>query len=127
MSGQEDFFPIEIPCSYIHGHSCMEFRDEFLAVRPANMHWYAYDVIIKGPTSIVFVVYNMRDNLRGGVGDEIARLKSECSEAKTKLWIEAHAFNLALKKLDAFILAIKYKLVKVQAQITLAKVYRRRK
>lgn len=61
------------------------------------------------------------------MGDEIARLKSECSEAKTKLWIEAHAFNLALKKLDAFILAIKYRVVNIQARLTLAKVYRRRK
>lgn len=105
----------------------MEFRDEFLAVKPARMHWYAYDVLIKSPTSIVFVVYNMRDNFKGGVGDEIARLKSECSEAKTKPWIETHAFNLALRKLDAFILAIKYKVAKVQARIMLAKVYRRRK
>lgn len=71
-----DFFPFTLRAQETlnYTYSPHAFREAFLSAKPEGMSWYAYDVIVRSPTKITFVVYDMRDMTYGGIGGEIGRV-----------------------------------------------------
>jgi hypothetical protein len=92
----KEFYPFKIAC-YDTGHfvqSPYEFRKPFLANKPEGHVWYGYDVIVKSPTEVEFVTYDMRDSY-GGLGRENGRFEATVDEAVTKEAIERRLNALA--------------------------------
>lgn len=83
----EPFFPFsEWPHesgSYVE--SPREFKDIFLAKRKElrpDTGWYAYSVEILSPTLVTLHVFDMRDNVYGGVGDRIYTIENVTVDRK---------------------------------------------
>lgn len=93
-----EFFPFTIPCRDDHTYVryATEFQNLFLAHRPEKMSWYAYDVVIKSPTTVGFVVYTMRDSARGGIGGKVGEFEiGGVDPDLTKNAIIKQAYDLA--------------------------------
>lgn len=77
------------------------YREAFLAAfkpvrdQDRRASYYAYDVIIHSRTSVEFVVYDMRDNLCGGIGDETHRLKAKVKASLTREDVEDAIYRAA--------------------------------
>lgn len=95
MSGT--IFPFAIRCSE-DGHSDYRFRTAFMAAKPKDLVWFAYDVIVHSPVHIEFEVYGMLDNVRGGVGDKIASLPAKVNPSVTEDVIEKRIKAKALER-----------------------------
>lgn len=67
-------FPFTVGAIETPGYtsSPYDFRKAFSANKPEGVVWYAYDVVVKSPTLVEFVVYSMRDMCFGGIGEQIA-------------------------------------------------------
>lgn len=80
--------------------SSYAFRPTFLANKPTGLTWFAYDVVIKSPTNIAFVVYAMRDNIYGGLGDKIDQFPAIVPAELTRKFVEERAMLLARGRFD---------------------------
>lgn len=89
-----ELFPFTIECDY-RGWSAHAFRDAFLARKPEGLTWYAYDVVVRSPNDVEFIVYSIACNVRGGVGREVARFQAEVPRSTTWPSIERQAEQLA--------------------------------
>lgn len=94
----KDFFPFTRFCDRDKGYSAREFYDAFQAVRPDDMSFYGYDVIIKSAFEVTFIVYGMECNVYGGVGAEKGRFDAIVPTGLTRASIERRALRLAQLK-----------------------------
>jgi hypothetical protein len=94
------FFPFTIAAEETPHYtaSCYDFRPTFMAHRPKDMTWFAYDVIVKARDEIEFVVFDMRDNCSGGIGKQIGRFAAVVPEALTLKHINDEARRRAFAK-----------------------------
>jgi hypothetical protein len=94
------FFPFTIPADETPHYtaSCYDFRPVFMAHRPKDMTWFAYDVIVKSRDEIEFVVFDMRCNVSGGIGKEIGRIPAVVPEVLTLKHINDQARRRAIAK-----------------------------
>ena len=83
------------------GWSAYQYREAFRAARPPKLTYYAYDVIIHSRTEVEFIAYDMRDNLMGGLGDEIGRFKATVPANLTKDDVERAIISAAALRLAA--------------------------
>lgn len=90
-------FPFTLYCG-ANGGGDHTFRNTFMAHRPKDVTWYGYDVVVNSPTSVTFVVYNMHDNYRGGLGKEILRFDVNVPVEVTLPRIGERAMFLAAAK-----------------------------
>lgn len=93
-----DFFPFTL-AAYETPHftrSPYDFRAAYLANRPKGESWYAYDVVVKSPTEVEFIVYDMRCNLSGGIGKEARRFKCTVAPEVTAPSIERRVQAMAV-------------------------------
>jgi hypothetical protein len=87
-------FPITLRCDHT-GWSAYDFRDAFLAAKPAGLTYYAYDTIIHSRTEVEFVAYDMLDNCYGGVGKEKARFRATVSRDLTDEAVKKQVYLVA--------------------------------
>lgn len=92
-----------------------DFQQTFLATKPADMSWFAYDVVILSPTQIEFIVYNMRCIASGGIGEPIANFSATVPAVLTLKHMERRAFSLARARRDEELLEAERKIVKSYA------------
>lgn len=104
MSASSKIFPITLSCSPL-GWSSYAFKPYFMEAKPADLIWYAYDTIIHSQTSVEFVVYDMADNVYGGLGKNIASFKATVPEHATTAAIDQKIAILARARRDAELLA----------------------
>lgn len=90
----EEFFPFTLPCTD-QGSGSYEFRPYFMKARPENLIWYGYDTVINSPVDVEFIVYDMRDNVYGGLGKKIATLNAVVPDTVTSGPINERARYLA--------------------------------
>lgn len=94
-------FPFTVYCNRRTGWGDSSLRDTFLAVKPKGMIWYGFDTIIRTRTDVEFVVFDMRDFVSGGLGDEIARLSAKVSADLTNSAVEERIRCLAVERREA--------------------------
>ena len=98
----EEFFPFTLYASD-NGHyvrSPDAFRVLWLRTRPEGQSWYCYGVTIKSPTAVTFVIYDMADSARGGIGEIRATYDAVATPTLTKEAIEKRAMELARLRRD---------------------------
>lgn len=99
----EGFFPIKLLAYDTPGYtdSSMDFRLIFQKAKPEGLTWYAYDTIVKSPTLVEFVVYDLASNYMraeggsGRIGREIGRFEVKVSKKDTKKTMQNRALRLA--------------------------------
>jgi hypothetical protein len=99
----EKFFPFRVECEQrLDGQvwSSHEFRNVYNANRPKDKSWYAYDVVVKSPSLVEFIVYDMHDMCYGGLGKEIRRFEAKVHPELTRKSIERRAGMFALERRD---------------------------
>lgn len=89
-----EIFPISLPCNQ-KGWSEHAFRKAFMDAKPEGLIWYGYDTIIHSPFQVEFVVYDMHDNVSGGLGKQIANFKATVFEETTRDAIDRRIMALA--------------------------------
>lgn len=97
----EPFFPFTLKCRDRGGYvqSPTEFRHVFFEARPKDASYYAYDVIVKSPRHIEFVVFGMHCPVRGGLGRETYRVDVDNLDPETsKSALSSRAKELARKR-----------------------------
>lgn len=82
MNNESTIFPIHLACND-KGWSEHAFRKSFLEAKPKELIWFGYDTIIHSQTDVEFVVYDMLDNMYGGLGKRIGAFKTAVSEQVT--------------------------------------------
>lgn len=68
-------FPIRVLCDD-NGRVGPSYARAFVAIKPAGMSWYSFDMIIHSYSEVEFIVYDMRDTVTGGIGNVIATFKA---------------------------------------------------
>lgn len=96
------------------------FRGAFLAAKPKDLTWYAYDVIVKSRTEVEFTVYSMRDNCYGGIGEKIATFEAVVDPSLTAGPIENEALRRGHEKRAEELMAIERRMVRRYADELLA-------
>lgn len=99
-----------------------DFRKAFLANKPESLSWFAYDVVVASPTDVEFVVYDMRDFCRGGIGKEIARFEAKVGRGVTRASIEHRALYLAQERRNAELEAAEAEVVRTYAAEIMAEI-----
>jgi hypothetical protein len=96
----DPFFPFTLHAEETPHYTQSEgkFRAVFNAVRPKDLSWFAYDVVIKSPTYVTFVMYDMRDNCSGGLGKYIGKCHSVVDAKLTRPFIEKQAQRRAVAR-----------------------------
>lgn len=92
-----DFFPIELR-AFDNGHfieMANSFRPAFLAEKKKGQVWYAFDVSILSPTTVMFTVYGMANMSSGGIGDVIDSFPAKVSSELTRPYILQRSMQLA--------------------------------
>lgn len=90
-------FPFTVYAKY--ENSTRDFYQTFMANRPKGLTWYAYNVVVKSPTEVEFVVFDMEDMATGGIGDEIGRFEATVDASVTLVAMTRHAHELATLQL----------------------------
>lgn len=70
-----NIFPFWLQCDQRMGGGEHQFREAFMANKPADLAWYGYDVFVESPDSVEFIAYEMADSVEGWIGSEICRFK----------------------------------------------------
>ena len=94
-------FPIYLPCNIENGWSHAGFRSTFMQNKPAKLIWYAYDVWILNKTLVRFDVFEMYDDVYGGVGNKIHTFEVEVDESITRPEMVRRAMEMARAKREA--------------------------
>jgi hypothetical protein len=92
--------------------SSYDFRGVFLANKPAELTWFAYDVVIHSPTRIEFMVYDMRDTFFGGLGNIIANFSATVPATLTLKHMERQAMRLARARREEELLEAERKIMR---------------
>ena len=84
-----------------YASSPSRYRDAFLTAwradsDPKRDGWYAYDVTIHSRTDVSFVAYDMRDNLRGGIGSKVWEGRATVPADLTREDVEAAILWVAI-------------------------------
>lgn len=98
--------------------SAYEYREAFLGawkeldeqVRRRE-GYYAYDVVIHSRTQVEFIVYDMRDNCRGGIGKETRRLTARVKASLTRPDVEREIYRWAEARRSAELLAAEERII----------------
>lgn len=73
------------------------FRDTFYSTKPP-VSWYAAKVTILSPTRVKFTMYDMYDNVYGGIGDEVGEYETDVDASITKQHIARKSYELAVQR-----------------------------
>ncbi len=101
-----NIFPIEL-YAYEGEHytsSAFEFRKDFQKAfddqraTGSIKHYFAYDVIIHSKTNVSFVVYDMRDNIYGGIGAKLGTIDATVDPSVTEKAIKDRIYRLAKER-----------------------------
>jgi hypothetical protein len=103
-------FPIIIKCDD-KGWSERSFEKAFIEAKPKEKAWFAYDVEIASPTTVVFRVFDMRDSFYGGVGDVSFCVEATVSPELTRPHIEREIHRMAAERRATEIEAYEARLV----------------
>lgn len=98
-----DVFPIDLrACETPHYTSSpYQYREVFRAALLAadpRASYYAFDVTVHSPTAVSFIAYDMRDNLYGGIGNEVWRGKASVPASLTRDDVERAIFAAAKRR-----------------------------
>ena len=96
----EEVFPFTLYADRVKGWSDYDFRKDFMKVRPRDLVWYGYDVIIESVTQVTFIAYDMRDMCHGGLGDKIAEFPATVDKTITSACIERRIWCMAERARD---------------------------
>ena len=93
-----DFFPFTVQGSDDSGGVNWGFRKLLVDNKPEKLVWYTADVVIKSPTEVTFIVYDMLDMCYGGRGKQIAQFDAVTTLEVTRAAIERRASQVAYYK-----------------------------
>ena len=93
-------FPFTVKADDRHGGVPTGFHQIFQKNR-TDATWYAADVIVHSFTEIEFVVFDMADNVYGGIGAEIYRVTATVTAKETTQVISHEAIRAADREIQA--------------------------
>jgi hypothetical protein len=88
-------FPFTLSPSDKFGGIPNGFKDVFLSAKPADLIWFASDVIVISETLVEFVVFGMRDFVYGGIGDHLMSFRTDCLPSVTRDSVVKRCIELA--------------------------------
>lgn len=71
------------------------FKEVFFSAKPADLKWFASDVIVISETLVEFVVFGMRDFVYGGIGDHLTSFRTNCLPSVTRDSVVNRCIELA--------------------------------
>jgi hypothetical protein len=93
-------FPITLACDD-RGWSAYSFQKAFRAAKPEGLTWYGYDTIIHSSTDVEFVVYDMENNVHGGLGKKTGQFRATVPPSLTANDIDRKIVFLATERREA--------------------------
>lgn len=94
----DQFFPFTLKCDRANGWSAYDFKGLFLATKPKDTTWYAYDVVVLSPSRVEFIAFGMRDSYHGGVGEVIGRYAAEAPSSVMRPSLVDRALKLGKQR-----------------------------
>jgi hypothetical protein len=95
-----------------------DFESEWHKVRPKaeRFSWYAYDVKVHSPTSVTFIVYDMRDSVYGGIGDKVGEFDATVPTALTRKTILREVMAMAKDRRTQELFKLEQEMIRVYAE-----------
>jgi hypothetical protein len=100
---------------YVQQPQC---RKSFLAVKPKDLLWYAFDVTVLTAEEAEFTVYDMADFVYGGIGKKTTTLKGRLTKEESDSLIKSRINSLSeYLEEQEFKLARKKRVLEIQEEL----------